>query len=99
MTNESRLRSCACFVVRYMPDSTREEFRNIGILLYSPEEQFLDCLITRDFHRVRRFHPQADLELLRGLQGYFEQQIQEREEDLPGFLKGMEQSLSHVIQL
>ena len=33
------------------------------------------------------------------MQGYFEQQIQQHEDNLPGFVKGMEQSLSHLIQL
>jgi hypothetical protein len=99
MANETGLKSCSYYLVRYAPCAEREEFLNIGLLLHSAEEQFLDCLITRDFRRIKRFHPQADLEFLRGLQGYFEQQIQEHEDNLPDFLRGMEQSLSHVIQL
>jgi hypothetical protein len=99
MAEDSNLKSCAYYLVRYVPHAEREEFINIGLLLHSAEEQFLDCLITRDFRRVKRFHPQADLELLRDLQGYFEQQIQEHEDNLQGFLNGMEQSFSHVIQL
>jgi hypothetical protein len=99
MADESSLKSCAYYLVRYVPHAEREEFLNIGLLLHSPEEQFLDCLITRDLRRVKRFHPQADLELLRGLQGYFEQQIQQHEDNLPGFLEGMQQSFSHVIQI
>ena len=99
MKDESALKSCAYYLVRYVPHAEREEFINIGLLLHSAEEQFLDCLITRDLRRVKRFHPQADLEFLRDLQGYFEQQIQAHEDNLQGFLNGMEQSLSHVIQL
>jgi hypothetical protein len=99
MVEDNNLKSCAYFLVRYVPHAEREEFINIGLLLHSAEEQFLDCLISRDFRRVKRFHPQADLEFLRDLQGYFEQQIQEHEDNLQGFLNGMEQSFSHVIQL
>jgi hypothetical protein len=99
MVDESSLKSCAYYLVRYVPHAEREEFINIGLLLHSAEEQFLDCLITRDLRRVKRFHPQADLEFLRDLQSYFEQQIQAHEDNLPDFLNGMEQSLSHVIQL
>jgi hypothetical protein len=99
MANEGSLKSCSYYLVRYVPHAEREEFLNIGLLLYSTEEQFLDCLFTRDLRRVKRFHPQADLEFLRDLQGYFEQQIQMHEDNLPGFLEGMKQSLSHVIQL
>jgi hypothetical protein len=99
MPTDASLKICSYHVVRYAPHAEREEFLNIGILLHSPEEQFLDCLITRDLRRVKDFHRQADLEFLRGLQGYFEQQIQQHEDDLQAFLDGMEQSLSHLIQL
>jgi hypothetical protein len=97
MTDQPK--ACSYFLVRYVPHAEREECLNIGVLLHCPEEQFLDCLITPDFRRVKRFHPQADLEFLHDLQGYFEQQIQQHEDNLPGFLEGMQQTLSHVIQL
>jgi len=96
---EGNLTPCAYYLVRYVPNAEREEFLNIGLLLHSPEEQFLDCLVTRDFRRVKRFHPQADLEFLHELQNHFEQQIQQHEDNLPAFLAEMEQSFSHLIQL
>jgi len=99
MAEEDKLIPCSYYVVRYVPHAEREEFLNIGLLLHSAEEQFLDCLFSRDFRRVKRFHPQADMEFLRELQGYFEQQIQQHEDNLQGFLDEMQQSLSHLIQL
>jgi hypothetical protein len=99
MANESSLKSCSYYVVRYVPHAEREEFLNIGLLLHSSGEQFLDCLFTDDLRRVKRFHQQADLEFLRDLQSHFEQQIQQHEDDLPGFLDEMQQSLSHLIQI
>jgi hypothetical protein len=99
MADEGSLKACSYYLVRYVPHAEREEFLNIGLLLHSPGEQFLDCLFTDDLRRVKRFHPQADLEFLRDLQSYFEQQIQQREDNLQGFLEEMQQSLSHVIQL
>jgi len=99
MADKGSSKACWYYLMRYVPHAEREEFLNIGLLLHSPEDQFLDCLFTRDLRRVKRFHPQADLEFLRDLQGYFEQQIQQHEDNLPGFLEGMKQSLSHVIQL
>src|ERR1017187_1127381 len=99
MADEGNLKSCAYYLVRYVPHAEREEFLNIGILLYSAEEQFLDCLFTDDLRRVKRFHPHADLQFVRELQSYFEQQIQQHEDDLQGFLEDMQLSLSHVIQL
>jgi len=44
MMDESDLKSCSYYLVRYVPHAEREEFVNIGLLLYSPVEQFLDCL-------------------------------------------------------
>jgi hypothetical protein len=99
MTVENVLKSCAYYLVLYAPYVEREECLNIGLLLHYPEERFLDCLFTRDFRRIRGFHREADLELLRELQGDFEQQIQQHEDDLRGFLDGLRQSLSHAIQL
>ena len=99
MAAEGSLKACAYYLVRYVPHPEREEFLNIGLLLHSAEEQFLDCLITPDFRRLKRFHRQADLEFLRDLQGHFEQQIQQHEDNLQGFIDEMQQSLSHLIQL
>jgi hypothetical protein len=99
MGEESKLKECSYFLVRYVPDVAREEFVNIGLFLHSPEEEFLDCLFTDDVQRVRRFHPQADLELLRELQPHFEQQIQEHESDLKGFIREMQESYSDLIQV
>src|SRR5208282_5508605 len=99
MADENSMKPCAYYLVRYVPHAEREEFLNIGLLLHSAEEQFLDCLFTDDLRRIKRFHPGADLEFLRDLQSHFEQQIQQHEDNLEGLLQGMQQSLSHVIQL
>jgi len=99
MADKGSSKACWYYLMRYVPHAEREEFLNIGLLLHSPEDQFLDCLFTRDLRRVKRFHRQADLEFLRDLQRDFEQQIQQHEDNLQDFLEGMQQSLSHVIQL
>src|SRR5208337_2618373 len=99
MVEEGSMTACSYYLVRYVPHAEREEFLNIGLLLHSAEEEFLDCLFTDDLRRIKRFHRQADLEFLRELQSHFEQQIQQHEDNLQGLLEGMQQSLSHVIQL
>jgi hypothetical protein len=99
MAEEGSLKACSYYLVRYVPSAEREEFLNIGILLHSPEEQFLDCLFTDDLRRVKRFHPQADRQFLRGLQNHFEQQIQQHEDDLSEYLQEMLESFSNLIQL
>ncbi len=95
---ESR-KACSFRLVRYVPDLARGEFLNIGLLLHSPEEKFLGCLFTDDFRRVRRFHPQADLDFLRELQQDFEQQIDEHSEDPEAYLRSMEETFSNLIQV
>jgi len=99
MADESDLKPCSYYLVRYVPNAEREEFLNIGVLLHSPGDNYLNCLFTDDYHRIKRFHPAADMVFLRDLQSYFVQQIQRREDDLQGFLDDLQQSLSHLIQL
>ena len=99
MMQESKPKQCSFFLVRYVPDLVRDECVNIGLLLYGPAEHYLGCLFTDDWRRIKRFHPQADLELLRELQEDFEQQIDAHESDLEGYLREMQESFSNLIQL
>ena len=99
MAEISTLKECSYFLVRYVPDVAREEFLNIGLFLHVPEEDFLDCMFIDDFHRLKRFHTQADLELLRELQPYFEQQIKEHEKNLDDYIREMQESYSNLIQV
>ena len=86
-------------MVQYVPDIVRGEFLNIGLFLFSPQENYLGCLFTDDFRRVKRFHPQADLDFLRELQQDFEQQIDEHSDELEPYLRWMEQSFSNMVQI
>lgn len=99
MAKEGRLTECAYFLVQYVPDLVRGEFMNIGLLLHCAQDHYLGCLFSDDYHRIKRFHPQADLEFLRELRQDFEQQIDEHEDDLEGYLRFIENSLSNLIQV
>ena len=99
MVEEIKLKACSYWLVRYVPDLVKGEFVNIGLFLYSREEGFLDCQITNDFERVRRWHRYADLEFLRELQEYFTGQIQEHETRLEEFIREMQESYSNLIQM
>ncbi len=99
MSEETKLKECSFYLVRYVPDIVRDEGLNIGLFLHSPEQEYLDCLFTDDFNRVLRLHPQADLKFLRDLQDFFEQQIREHETNLDGFIREMRDSYSNLIQL
>ena len=99
MAGEAQPKPCSFFLVRYVPDIVRDEGLNIGLFLYSRQEEYLDCLFTDDFRRVRSFHPQADLDLLRALPEHFEQQIKEREKELEDYIREMQESYSNLIQV
>src|SRR6266567_5960349 len=72
------LRPCAYHVVRYTPNLVRDEWVNIGILLFDPASgRVLRRLVEEpaEMARVRRLHPAADEALLRGLAEEFDAQI------------------------
>jgi len=99
MMNERQLKDCTLYLVQYVPDLVRGEYVNIGVLLHSPEEKYLGCLVTDDFRRIKHFHPQADVKLLRELQSHFETEIDERGADLEGYLQFMRRSYANSIQV
>lgn len=42
-------------LVQYCPDLARREVANVGVLLFSPEHDFLEARLASGTHRVRRF--------------------------------------------
>jgi hypothetical protein len=63
-------RACVYRVLRYTPNLVRDEWLNIGVLVFDPEsgERRLRMIEDADeYARVRRLHPQADEALLRAL--------------------------------
>src|SRR5208337_505476 len=99
MVEDSELKQCQYFLVRYVPDVVKQEFINIGLFLFCAAEQFLDCFFSDDFRRITRFHAQADTQFLEELQLHFKQQIAEHGADLEGYIREMQQSYSNLIQL
>lgn len=99
MATTGELKTCSLFVLRYVPDIVRNEGLNVGVLLHCPEDRYLGCRIASDFRRVRRFDARADLKLLGALQRDFENQIDEHEADLGGYLQLLTDSLSNTLQL
>jgi Protein of unknown function (DUF3037) len=72
-------RACAYRVLRYTPNLVRDEWVNIGVLLFDPGtgERRLRLIEERDeYNRVRRLHPQADETLLRALRNDLEDRFQ-----------------------
>jgi Protein of unknown function (DUF3037) len=76
-TNETAAssRSLAYRVLRYTPNLVRDEFVNIGVLVFDPEsgERRLRLIEEEgEYARVRRLHPRVDETLLRALRNDLE---------------------------
>src|SRR6266436_2245229 len=71
--------TCAYRILRYTPNLVRDEWVNIGVLLFDPltGDRRLRLIEEQDeYNRVRRLHPQADETLLRALRDDLEDRFQ-----------------------
>jgi hypothetical protein len=96
------LRPCAYHVVRYTPNLVRDEWVNIGILIFDPASgRLLRRLLEEpaDFARVRRLHPAADEELLRRLSDDFASPSAAAGDNPQGYIARLEETLSNAVQL
>ena len=48
-------------VVRLVPKVEREEFMNVGVVLYCAEQRFLQVLFCIDEHRISAFAPKLNI--------------------------------------
>jgi hypothetical protein len=72
-------KSFVYYVLRYVPNLVRDEWVNIGVLVFDPrtnERRFRLIEDEDEFHRIRRLHPDADEGLLRALQGSLESRLE-----------------------
>jgi len=102
MQTAQTLRPCAYHVVRYTPNLVRDEWVNIGILLFDPASgRLLQRLVEEpaEFARVRRLHPAADEELLRQLSDDFASQSALANGQAQTYIARLEQTLSNTVQL
>lgn len=76
-TNHEK-RTCAYRILRYTPNLVRDEWVNIGVLVYDPrsgERRMRLIEEQEEFARVRRLHPGADEGLLRALRDDLEDRL------------------------
>jgi hypothetical protein len=52
-------------VIRVVPQVEREEFLNVGVILYCPKLKFLQCLCAVDEERLCSFSSRVDVEDLK----------------------------------
>jgi len=101
MSDEQR-ELCTYRILRYTPNLVRDEWLNIGVLLFDPGAGRLRARLLEGeagLARVRRIHPHADIALLRALQEDFERQIAESGKNAQVWLAKMEETLSNVLQI
>jgi hypothetical protein len=105
MPDES-LEPCAYHVVRYQPNLIRDEWVNIGVLLFIPgrgpstgrvRQRWLEE--PADLVRLRRLHPAADEELLLRLPAEFDRQFAGLEMNAEAILDKFDDTLSNAVQL
>jgi hypothetical protein len=96
--SETKRIPCAYQVVRYIPNIIRDEWVNIGIVLFDlASGRVLRRLMEEpDFERLHRRYPQADGNLLRRLPEEFEAQFAERPLEQ---LDRLSQTLATTVQL
>ncbi len=69
-SRDPRRNACVYRVLRYAPNLVRDEWANIGILLFNPvtgERRLRLIEDQEEFRRVRRLHPEADEAVLRAM--------------------------------
>jgi hypothetical protein len=107
LDNPSGDRTLVYSILRYAPNPIRNEWVNIGVLLYDPEsgERRLRMIEDQEeFARVRRLHPAAREELLSKVGDHLERSFREArqtlgEGDWQKLLAKLEDALSGVWQL
>jgi hypothetical protein len=101
----------AYHILRYVPDLVRDEWVNIGVLVFNPEtgERRLRLIEDQEeYNRVRRLHPWADEALLRALRDHLENRLDSgirgngsNGPEIPwqGVLSKWEETLSNGLQI
>jgi Protein of unknown function (DUF3037) len=92
-------RKCEFLLLRYVPDAVKDEFVNVGVLLYESGGGWADVRFTRDWKRVRCLDPEADVETLEGLEREIKERMLEGASSQEWLLKRMEDTFSNAIRL
>jgi hypothetical protein len=89
------------FVLRYVPDAVKGESVNFGLVTFAEmgdRPEVIDVRFTRDRGRLLCLDPQADLDVLDGLQRELQHEIGQVR-DQAALLRRIEDSFSNAIQM
>ncbi len=73
-------------VLRYVHDALTQEFINVGVVLYCPQERFLGARITTHYSRISKVFGRIDGDRFRQLTRFLQGQISKLGERIPGDL-------------
>ena len=89
---DTRLLECKFLLLRYVPDTVKNEFVNIGLMLVPPEGE-PELRFDENWSRLLSLYPHVDTELLDGLR----QELSEKS-NRESILAEMENSFSNMLQ-
>lgn len=52
-------------IVKYIPDITRDEMINVGLVMHSPEDKLLKAKFTKNYKRVKEFDDEIEIEIFK----------------------------------
>lgn len=88
---------CEFLLVRYVPDTVRNEFVNIGVVLREARRpETAEVRFTRDWSRVRCLDPDADIGMLEALENEIRERMAGGAEDI---LRAISDSFSNMLQV
>ena len=100
-------RGLAYHVLRYVPNLVRDEWVNIGVLVFNPRTDERRLRLIEDqveYDRIRRLHPSVDEAVLRALRADLEDRLDPEVGDGPAIplqkiLKKCDETLSTTLQI
>jgi hypothetical protein len=95
----SDAKQCEFLLVRYVPDTVKDEFINIGVVVLSDAEGFADLRFTRDWRRVRCLDPAADLEMLQAIEAELRERLRAGGADRQRILHLLNDSFANAVQV
>src|SRR5215472_8272959 len=90
-------RQCEFFLLRYVPDAVKDEFVNVGLVLF-PATGPAEVRFTRDWSRVRCLDPQADLELMESIETELRDELNKSSTNREVLLRKIQDSFSNTLQ-
>jgi hypothetical protein len=93
----------AYHILRYVPNLVRDEWVNIGVLVFNPQTGERRLRLIEDqgeYNRVRRLHPAADEAVLRALRNELEDRLDRGSAvSLENILRKCDETLSTTLQI